>query len=316
MKKDLTEMVFMLDRSGSMQPLTADTIGGFNSMIDAIGRTIKMTKARLDEIPKDERPEKVVFNDSSTEIYAAALTFTPFDLTAFAAEESETVLTQAETDEETVSEEQAEDTEAVNTVEVTAETNETEKTQEETRHETVSENADEENIETNHNCGCGILAPNKDYTVEAYKSDGQTLGKTSIPAEGTKITAVIKGNGSYTGTAEAAYSVRGTAVIKVRSKAYTGDAVTLTQDDIESAYIKTNAGRVSIKYGEDYEIAAYSSNIKKGTAVAFFKGKGNYAGEKAVKFKIDAVSVENDNTTAAQTESMPEQQEKTEMGVH
>lgn len=34
MKKNLTEMVFILDRSGSMYNLTADTIGGFNSMIE------------------------------------------------------------------------------------------------------------------------------------------------------------------------------------------------------------------------------------------------------------------------------------------
>lgn len=34
MKKNLTEMVFILDRSGSMQSLTSDTIGGFNSMIE------------------------------------------------------------------------------------------------------------------------------------------------------------------------------------------------------------------------------------------------------------------------------------------
>ena len=34
MKKNLTEMVFILDRSGSMYSLTTDTIGGFNSMIE------------------------------------------------------------------------------------------------------------------------------------------------------------------------------------------------------------------------------------------------------------------------------------------
>ena len=33
MKKDLTEIVFILDRSGSMSGLESDTIGGFNSMI-------------------------------------------------------------------------------------------------------------------------------------------------------------------------------------------------------------------------------------------------------------------------------------------
>ena len=34
MKKGLTELVFILDSSGSMQGLEADTIGGFNSMIE------------------------------------------------------------------------------------------------------------------------------------------------------------------------------------------------------------------------------------------------------------------------------------------
>ncbi|MDO5345251.1 MAG: VWA domain-containing protein [Lachnospiraceae bacterium] len=34
MKQNLTELVFILDRSGSMAALTSDTIGGFNSMIE------------------------------------------------------------------------------------------------------------------------------------------------------------------------------------------------------------------------------------------------------------------------------------------
>ena len=34
MKKGLTELVMILDRSGSMSGLEADTIGGFNSMIE------------------------------------------------------------------------------------------------------------------------------------------------------------------------------------------------------------------------------------------------------------------------------------------
>ena len=34
MKKGLTEMVFILDKSGSMSGLESDTIGGFNGMID------------------------------------------------------------------------------------------------------------------------------------------------------------------------------------------------------------------------------------------------------------------------------------------
>ena len=34
MRKNLTEIVFILDRSGSMSGLEQDTIGGFNSMIN------------------------------------------------------------------------------------------------------------------------------------------------------------------------------------------------------------------------------------------------------------------------------------------
>ena len=33
MKKNLTEIVFILDRSGSMSGLESDTVGGFNSML-------------------------------------------------------------------------------------------------------------------------------------------------------------------------------------------------------------------------------------------------------------------------------------------
>ncbi len=39
MKKNLTELVFILDRSGSMSGLEADTIGGFNAMIEKQKKT-------------------------------------------------------------------------------------------------------------------------------------------------------------------------------------------------------------------------------------------------------------------------------------
>ena len=34
MKKGLTEIVFIIDRSGSMSGLEADTIGGFNGLLE------------------------------------------------------------------------------------------------------------------------------------------------------------------------------------------------------------------------------------------------------------------------------------------
>ncbi len=58
MKKGLTEMVFILDRSGSMADMVSDTIGGFNSMIDK---------------QKGEKGEALVstvlFNDRSSVLY-------------------------------------------------------------------------------------------------------------------------------------------------------------------------------------------------------------------------------------------------------
>ena len=49
MKSDLTEIVFILDRSGSMSGLESDTIGGYNSFLkkqkDAKGQAKVMRAA-------------------------------------------------------------------------------------------------------------------------------------------------------------------------------------------------------------------------------------------------------------------------------
>jgi uncharacterized protein YegL len=54
MKKNLTELVFILDRSGSMSGLESDTIGGFNAMIE------KQKKE-----PGDALVSTVLFDDRS-----------------------------------------------------------------------------------------------------------------------------------------------------------------------------------------------------------------------------------------------------------
>jgi hypothetical protein len=111
MKKGLTFIVPVVDKSGSMQSIKKDTIGGFNEFIDsqkkvegeakitlvlfdteynvvyesipvqnaaplnestyrpdggtalydAMGLAIKMTKKRIESLPEEERPEKVIF---------------------------------------------------------------------------------------------------------------------------------------------------------------------------------------------------------------------------------------------------------------
>jgi len=110
MKKGLVEIVFILDRSGSMASIKNDAIGGFNSfleeqkkvpgeanltlvlfdheynlfyngvklqnakpldnstyvprgttaLLDAVGRTIDDVGVRLDSLPEEDRPEKVI----------------------------------------------------------------------------------------------------------------------------------------------------------------------------------------------------------------------------------------------------------------
>ena len=58
MNKNLTEIVFILDRSGSMAGLEADTIGGFNAMVE------KQKKE-----PGEAFLSAVLFNHESTVIY-------------------------------------------------------------------------------------------------------------------------------------------------------------------------------------------------------------------------------------------------------
>ena len=68
MKKNLTELVFILDRSGSMAGLEADTIGGFNSLIrkqrreegEALISTVlfdNFSEVIHDRVPLDKIPE-------------------------------------------------------------------------------------------------------------------------------------------------------------------------------------------------------------------------------------------------------------------
>ena len=68
MKNNLTELIFILDRSGSMAGLEKDTIGGFNAMIrkqrDGVGKTLVTTmlfdqeyQFIHDRLPLEEVPE-------------------------------------------------------------------------------------------------------------------------------------------------------------------------------------------------------------------------------------------------------------------
>ena len=57
MRKGLTELVFILDRSGSMRGLEHDTIGGFNGMLDR--QREQEGKANVTTVLFDDRYEKI-----------------------------------------------------------------------------------------------------------------------------------------------------------------------------------------------------------------------------------------------------------------
>lgn len=80
MRKGLTEVVFILDRSGSMSGLEADTIGGFNSMIskqkkedgEAIVSTILFDDQQ--EVVYDRQPVKMVEPMTDRQYYVRGCT--------------------------------------------------------------------------------------------------------------------------------------------------------------------------------------------------------------------------------------------------
>ena len=65
MKKDLTEIIFILDRSGSMSSLTEDTIGGYNSYIESQKK--EKGEALVTTVLFDHEYE-ILYNENSNKI--------------------------------------------------------------------------------------------------------------------------------------------------------------------------------------------------------------------------------------------------------
>ena len=136
----------------------------------------------------------------------------------------------------------------------------------------------------------GNILGSSDYMNVVYECGNQILDQRSKPDIGSVIKVTVTGKGNYTGTASTEYMLKdANAMIKtkvsVSPKTYTGGKVTLKPADLKVI----TKGR-NLVYGKDYEIivSSYKNNYKKGTAQVTLRGKGDFAGEKTIKFQITA----------------------------
>ncbi len=113
-----------------------------------------------------------------------------------------------------------------------------------------------------------------------------------IPA-GTVIKVVVKGKGNYTGEITGTYRIMtgniSKAKLSVTSKEYTGNLITLKDDDITLVVSGKKVPAVDATTGERNWIIdekSYSNNLNKGTAKVTVIGLGNYSGSKSGTFKI------------------------------
>ncbi len=95
-------------------------------------------------------------------------------------------------------------------------------------------------------------------------------------------TVTVEGQGLYGGTASAAFaigakSISGADVIGLKSKTYTGKALTQSMTVMD--------GDVTLQENTDYTVS-YENNVNAGKAIITITGKGNYSGTRKKSFTI------------------------------
>lgn len=125
--------------------------------------------------------------------------------------------------------------------------------------------------------------------------NGEILGKQDQPEAGDVITVTASGKGFYEGLVSTTYRIcatgkhLGKASVTLRDskekKYYTGEKITLDKTEL-----KVRIGKVELT-SDEFELINYKNNKDKGTAQVTVRGKGEYAGTKVFKFKIEAQSM-------------------------
>ena len=155
----------------------------------------------------------------------------------------------------------------------------------------------------------GNVIPVKAFNVSIFESGKDTAldKKAAIPAEFD-----IKLEAKDTVNLENSLTISGLKPVNDFGKAkitvdknwnkagipYTGTPIILTDlvDDnnanpFENGKITVKVGSATLVYGEDFEVAGYANNNKKGNMTFTLYGIGNYAGSKSGKVKIAAKKV-------------------------
>jgi hypothetical protein len=135
--------------------------------------------------------------------------------------------------------------------------------------------------------GNGSVIPAKNYTVEVFQGESALAKGAKLVAGDATIKITAKGS-NLTESVEKSIVVAdkiSKAKVKVNlTKTYTGEAITLTDEDFNNIAVTLN--KAPLVYGEDFVVASYANNIKKGKMTVTIEGIGKYSGTKTFKVKI------------------------------
>ena len=151
--------------------------------------------------------------------------------------------------------------------------------------------------------GNGVAIPAKQLKVTITKhsdsGDDVVMSDRDKLAAGDEITVSVAGvnESNISGSADLDITVAANlAKAKVTlpkdfTKYYTGEPVELTDEDMAKIGVEVN--KTVVKYGEDFEIAGYQNNIKKGNMTVIIRGiSDKCSGTKTFKVKITAKTME------------------------
>ena len=152
------------------------------------------------------------------------------------------------------------------------------------------------------------LTQTTDYTVTGYKASDKTA-LTSAPIAAGNYYATIQGNGIYTGTADAAFTIDQADFSKITLTIGAITAQTYTGLEIKPTPTVTFAGTQLVP-NTDFDYS-YSNNINAALSTATpaptvtINGKGNFKGTNSVTFTIDQVDLSTSTDIAV--DAVPDQ---------